>query len=368
MALMFRTPSLAALAVLLLALAPAAAFAQDQAPGRARIQGRDNAAPGQPLLGPSPEAPEPRQAMRTFVENISTYARSVRRDFAVIARGGLDLVVKIDPTDPEKAAPAITYMRSIDGVMVDGLFYGTPEIDKPSQPKERQERLLHLAGVARQHGLKVLVMDYATAPNAIDDAYRLSRAQGFVPYVAPARGLALNSLPRHPKRPFAENPNSIIALPDAQNFAFLADSSAFGREDEFALRLHGTNFDVVVVDVFHGRQPLTRQAVETLKYKNAGGRRLVLAYMDIGAAASYRYYWQPHWQEGSPLWINAPFADNPDKYRVAYWRPEWQRIITGNTESYTYGIIAQGFDGVVLEGLDGYRFVEGGGETAEFLD
>lgn len=361
---MLRVSLPAALAVLLLALLPAAALAQDQGPGRARIQGRDEAAPAQPLLGPTPEFSEPRQAMRAFVESVSGYARGVRRDFAVIARGGLDLLVKVDPTDPNKVAPAIAYLRSIDGVMMDGVFYGTPEIDKPSQPKERQDRQLRFAKVARDHGLKVFVMDYATTPKSIDDAYRLGRAQGFVPFIAPARGLALNSLPRHPKRPFAENPNSIVSLRDAANFVFLADSSALGREDEFALRLHQTNFDVVIVDVFHGRRALTRQAVETLKYKNAGGRRLVLASMDIGAAASYRYYWQPHWQEGSPLWISAPFPDNPDRYRVEYWRPEWQRIISGNTESYTYGIIAQGFDGVVLDGLNAYRFFEGGAENA----
>ena len=37
------------------------------------------------------------------------------------------------------------------------------------------------------------------------------------------------------------------------------------------------NYDAVIVDVFHGRLPLTRQAVETLKYKKIGSRRLVLA-------------------------------------------------------------------------------------------
>ena len=65
----------------------------------------------------------------------------------------------------------------------------------------------------------------------------------------------------------------------------------------------------------------------------------------------YFYYWKPRWQEGSPLWISAAFADDPDKYYVEYWHPEWQKIITGNTDSYIYGIIAQGFDGVVLDGL-----------------
>jgi uncharacterized protein (TIGR01370 family) len=52
---------------------------------------------------------------------------------------------------------------------------------------------------------------------------------------------------------------------------------------------------------------------------------------------------------------------NPDKYYVEYWQAGWRRIITGNTNSYIYGIIKQGFDGVILGGLDNYKFFDSGG-------
>ena len=149
------------------------------------------------------------------------------------------------------------------------------------------------------------------------------------------------------------------------DFLALDDTSGFGRQDEFVLEMHDTNFDMLIVDVFHGRKPLTKRAVETLKFKKVGGRRLVLAQLDIGSAASFLYYWQPKWREGSPLWISAPVREDPDRYRVEFWRPEWQRIITGDTESYVYGIIDLGFDGGILGGLDSYRFFESGGAEVE---
>ena len=178
-------------------------------------------------------------------------------------------------------------------------------------------------------------------------------------------GQELNRLPEHPSRPFNENPSSVVSLGQVKNFAQIRESSPFGVQQEFVLKMHDTNYDLIIVDVFHKRIPLSKRAVETLKYKKTGGRRLVLAHVDIGSAASYLFYWKPRWQEGSPLWISAAFPDDPDKYHVEYWRSEWQQIITGNTKSYIYGIIDQGFDGVVLDGMEGYRFFEGGGELEE---
>jgi len=59
------------------------------------------------------------------------------------------------------------------------------------------------------------------------------------------------------------------------------------------------------------------------------------------------------------LWINAPHRDDPDNYYVQYWQPEWQKVITGDAQSLISGIVTQGFDGVVLGGVDAYLFFEG---------
>ena len=346
----------------LIAVGPA--LAQEQ-PGGVRIQGRDiETAPLAPIT-PSEALVDTREQMRRFVQTISAYARKQRPNFVVLVHGGLELVVKRDDTDETRISPARTYARSIDGVLQEGIFYGERPFGQPPTP-ERQALLLQLSEEAKRQGLKVLSMDFAVGPAKVDDAYRQNRSLGVVPLVVSKYMADLDSFPDYPNSPINENANSVISIDGVRNYALIANSQAYGRMDEFALKMHDSNYDMLIVDVFHGRRPLSRRAVETLKFKKIGARRLVLAYVDIGSAASYRYYWRGNWREGSPLWISAPYRDDPDKYYVQYWMPAWQRIISGDPQSYIYGVIAQGFDGVVLGGLDAYRFFEGGtGEEGE---
>ena len=355
-------------AVFLAAPLPAAAQVQGTAPippapaPQPQVPGAILPGQGQDLGPSAPDGapPDVREEMRKFIQAIAGYARGQRRDFAVVPMDGLALLVKTDPVQPEVTLPAPAYTRAITGVMQEGLFFGIPEIGKATE-KDRRERLLPLAERAKKGGLPVLIMDYATDPKTIDADRALVAKQGFVFFGAPGSGLALNALPRYPHHPFAENANSVLSLRDVKNFLMLHETSSFGREDELAMKLHDNNYDLVIVDVFRaGGEALSKRAVETLKYKKLGARRLVFAYVNIAAAASDAYYWKAGWREGSPKWVSAPTPVNPDQYFVEYWQPEWQQIIFGNPNSYLYGIIAQGFDGVILGGIDNYLFYEGG--------
>lgn len=335
-----------------------------QAPGYVRIQGRDAPATT-PEAAPSRALIDYREEMRRFVQSISTFARQQRRDFVVVARGGLELITKKDDLDETKVSPARAYMRSLDGVLQEGLFFGRAEFGKPPLP-EVQENLLRLTQLAKKSGLKVLVADFAAATADVDASYRQNMERGYVSLAVPTGDLNLIELPRYPQRPVNENAANILGLASIKNFLYLGDAGPFGREDEFALKMHENNYDAIVVDPIHNRIPLSRQAVETLKYKKLGARRLVLAHVDVGTAGSDRYYWKPDWREGSPGWISAPMPGDPDRYFVAYWRPEWKSIVAGDANSFIYGVVVdQGFDGVVLYGLDAYRFFEGGLEAVQ---
>ncbi len=341
--------------------APTGVTPTPQPPGSVRAQGQEVApTPATPAAGPADVFLDHREEMRKFVQAIAAYARGQRRDFAVVPMGGLNLLVKRDPAQTDQILPAPAYTRAIGGILQEGLFYGVPALGKPTE-KERRERLLPLIERARKSGLPVLAVDYATDPKTIDTVRAQAAKQGVVFFAAPARGLALNALPKYPGRPFAENGDNVLGLRDVKNFVMLRDSSVFGREDAFAMKMHDSNYDLVIVDVFHKvGEPLSKQAVETLKYKKLGARRLVFAYANIAAAASDAFYWKPGWREGTPTWISAPTPSDPDQYFVEYWQPEWQQIVFGNPKSYLYGIIAQGFDGVILDGVDNYLFYEGG--------
>lgn len=306
-----------------------------------------------------------REQIREFVQRISSYARSQRPNFVVITQGSPELLTKIDDVDETKVSSARAYMRSIDGILVDGLFFGERAIGTPTKP-DRLEKRLELVRLAKKNRLNVMVMDYVENAKQARQSYAYNADLDLTPFAAHARGEDLNAIPPYRKTPFRENPKSILSMLEARNFLYLGDTSGFGRQDEFALKIHGTNYDIIAVNVMHGRTPLTRQAVETLKYKKIGSKRLVLAHVDITSAAAYDYFWQQGWREGYPVWISAPHRDNPDRYYVQYWHPEWQSIIFGDTNSYIYGLIAQGFDGVILTGLDAYKYFLG--DTGEDED
>lgn len=332
--------------------------------GFVRIQGRVQRGPEAPPPPTTEILLDMREEMRKFVISIAKYARTHRPNFRVVARGGLDLLVKRDDIDETKSSPARSYMRALDGLVAEGLFFTERRPGTPPPP-ERQVRMIGLAEFAKKNGIRVMTLDYGSGPEHVDKARGEANRRGFISLVTDRPLIDMAALPIYPKRPFGENATSVIALDQVQNFVVVANSLPYGREDVFALKMHDTNYDMVIVDVFHGRKPLSKRAVETLKYKKVGTKRLVLAKMDIGSAANYMYYWKDNWREGSPPWVSAPQRGDPDRHHVEFWRPGWKRLMSGDTKSYLYGIIAQGFDGVFLDGLEAYKYYEGGGADGE---
>lgn len=353
------------LSATLVVAADAVAQQVPNAPAGTRIQGETpTGSPlGAPALGGVNEALlDYRQEMRTMIERLATYARSQNRGFSIIVRDADELIIKRDLQDEKIISPARTFTRSVDGIMFDGLFVGHRVIGQAPPPevqeidKDRVER-------SRTAGLNIFSVEFANSHEAVDRAFQAADRMGIVTSVVPRPTEDLNGIPSYPKRPHKENPNNILSVRDIKNYVYIADPSAFGRQDQFALTVQDTNFDLVIVDPFSGREPLSKRAVETLKYKKLGAKRLVFARMDIGTAASYRYYWQPDWQEGNPHWIGAPYPGDPDRYFVNYWEPGWQNLMFGNPQSYVYGLIQQGYDGVILEGLRNFLAFEGNVEV-----
>lgn len=349
---------------------PATVNAQQQpapgapTPGYTRVQGQDTGALPLPAVSGLRALIDHREEMRKLIQGISNYGRQQKNGFMVIARDAEELIIKRDLQDDKIISPARTFMRSIDAIMYDGVFLGHKVIGQ-APPPEYQTQMLENIERAKLSGLTILTLDFATQPQSIDAIYKAARARGLIAAVAPHSTANLTEIPPYPRRPSAENSNNILALNDVKNFVYLSDPAAFGRQDQFALKIHDTNFDLIIVDPFSGREPLSQQAVQTLKYKKLGARRLVFARMDVGTAASYRYYWKEDWKEGSPSWIANPYPGDPDRHFVEYWNPEWQNLMFGSPQSYVFGLIKQGYDGVLLEGLRNYLVFEGNVEIEQ---
>lgn len=114
-----------------------------------------------------------------------------------------------------------------------------------------------------------------------------------------------------------------------------------------------SSFNLIVTDYSHDGSAageLTSNEVATLK---AG--KTALAYLSIGEAESYRFYWNPAWLNTQrPAWlgpVNPSFRGN---YKVRYWDADWQT----NVYAYLDRILAQGFDGAYLDIIDAYEFWE----------
>lgn len=102
----------------------------------------------------------------------------------------------------------------------------------------------------------------------------------------------------------------------------------------------------------------TAAEVSSMKRKPDGGKRTLLAYMSIGEAEDYRFYWRTDWKHEPPPWLAKENPDWPGNYKVHYWDPGWQRIIFGNPEAYLDRIIDAGFDGVYLDIIDAFEYFQ----------
>lgn len=136
-----------------------------------------------------------------------------------------------------------------------------------------------------------------------------------------------------------------------------------------------TEFDLAIIDYSLDGDEATRFTTSEISAfkSSSGGNKLVLAYMSIGEAENYRWYWDTSWdsnddgtpEAGAPSWLGLSNPEWPGNYKVRYWESGWQSIIYGSDTSYLDKIIATGFDGVYLDIIDAYEYWGPGGESGE---
>ncbi|MBI4617367.1 MAG: endo alpha-1,4 polygalactosaminidase [Planctomycetes bacterium] len=138
-------------------------------------------------------------------------------------------------------------------------------------------------------------------------------------------------------------------------------------------RIAATEYDLVVADYSRDGSAggeLPPEAVARMQRTPRGRTRPVLAYLSIGEAETYRWYWRREWDgdgdgepdEGAPGWLGSENPEWEGNYKVRYWDPDWQALIAGSRGSYLDRILDAGFDGVYLDIVDAYYYW---GEEAE---
>jgi cysteinyl-tRNA synthetase len=294
-----------------------------------------------------------RQDMRDFVQAIGSYAKGIDADFIIIPQNGHDLVSANGSPD---GPPVSAYLGAIDGAGQEDLFYGytADDVATPAGPQAEMIGFLTIAQVA---GAVILVTDYCSTQANVDVSYAQNAASGFVSFAADSR--ELDTIPSYPDPVHAVNTGDVVCLSDAHNFLYLINPSRSSSKAEFLAALAATDYDLIIMDCFYDdAETYTLAEIASLKTKAGGGSRLVVAYMSIGEAEDYRYYWDEEWSTDPPGWIEEENPDWEGNYKVRYWDPDWQAIIFGNDSSYLKKIIDSGFDGVYLDVIEAFEYFE----------
>lgn len=293
-----------------------------------------------------------RQDMRDFVQGISEYAKGINSTFIVIPQNGQELLTD---NGEESGNPVAAYINAIDGVGREDLFYGYDSDDVPTPVAERNYMVAFL-DIAENNDVEVLVTDYCSTQVYVDSSYEQNTSKGYISFAADHRDL--DNIPTYPANPYNVNTSNITSLTEAKNFLYLLDPSPFADKDSFLNAINETDYDIFIIDLFYGDSSLTSGEVSSLRLKSNGGSRRVIAYMSIGEAEDYRYYWQSGWETNPPSWLAEENPNWQGNYKVRYWEKEWQDIIFGNDDSYLKKILDAGFDGVYLDIIDAFEYFE----------
>jgi len=141
-----------------------------------------------------------------------------------------------------------------------------------------------------------------------------------------------------------------IALSQVNDWAYWLSDIDLGA-------LGKSKFDLAVIDYSaDGSEDYewTSSQITSLKH-SSGGAKIALAYMSIGEAEDYRFYWREDWLSNPPDWLGPENPDWGGNYKVRYWMQGWQDIILG-ADGYLERILNMGFDGVYLDIIDAYEY------------
>lgn len=284
--------------------------------------------------------------MINLLANMSLYAKKINPNFAMITNGGYGLYM----TQFNKNAVSRKKLYdAMDGMLIEEVFTG----GTAASTSANMQRAI---SQARAGGLAALNLEYKGSDSTVASK---SLKAGSIWYNAPSYDLnTIDSLDSN-----RVNTTNITKVTQAKNFLALFDQEKYSSKAKYLSALKNTDYDLIFIDPGDPYQDnpeafLTKSDVESLKKKKNGARRLVCAYVSVGEAENYRYYWDTDWNKKLPIWIDSENEDWEGNYKVKYWSGDWQKILYGSSASYFGKVLSAGFDGAYLDVIDAYEFFE----------
>ncbi len=139
--------------------------------------------------------------------------------------------------------------------------------------------------------------------------------------------------------------------------------------------IHNSRYDLVIMDYSAEGNEDTEFSDDEIGLISE--MRVILAYMSIGEAEDYRFYWNTSWDadqdgtpdQGAPSWLDGENPRWDGNYKVRYWMEGWQQLIVG-PNGYLERVLDAGFHGVYLDLVDAYEHYDENRSTAraEMID
>ena len=285
-------------------------------------------------------------SMIDLLANMSAYAKRINPNFAMITNGGYGLYMT---QFNKNAASRKKLYEVMDGILIEEVFTG----GTASTTSSNMQKAISQVKAAN---LAAFNLEYKGTDSTL--ASKSAKA-GCVWYNAPSYDLnTIGSLASN-----RVNTANITKANQANNFLALLDQEKYSTKTKYLNALKNTDYDLIFIDPGnpYNDNPeafLTKADIESLKKKKNGGRRMVCAYVSVGEAEKYRYYWNDDWNKKLPVWIDSENKDWPGNYKVKYWSKDWQDILYGSPSSYFGRVLNAGFDGAYLDVIDAYEFFE----------
>lgn len=92
----------------------------------------------------------------------------------------------------------------------------------------------------------------------------------------------LTTVPRRPNAPHNANAKDINTVADAENLLYLINSEKFSTKRQFIDALKNTDYDIIIMDLFHFEKVYAAAEMRELKTKRNGGKLLVICWRGRG--------------------------------------------------------------------------------------
>jgi len=280
-----------------------------------------------------------RERMKDFIKEIRD---STNKEKIIITQNGNELYFKNGKIDSK-------FFAITNGTTQESLYYGDVLRFNVPTAKGLKNELLELTVPIRKNGKPIFVINYGKGQKKIDFLKKEDLKTKFVSELLPS--LNVDKLYETIED---YNDEDIYSLNEVKNFLCLLNPENFSNIDEYYQALKNTNYDLLLIEVSYNNIFFTEEQIEELKIKNNGGKRLVIAYLSIGEAEDYRFYWNKKWNKKKPNWIVKENENWEGNYIVKYWSPEWKNII----KEYQKKLDEIGVDGYLLDTVDTYQYFE----------